>query len=364
MTGRKLFLFTLFLLITSLALTAQTSSAGEDFRLIHSDKLFLNKVNGENILELNGKVHFYYGDTEFRSHQAIIFEKQKIARLIGNVRVRNDTLNTVADSISYYRITEFMNLGGNIIITEQKTAGVFNQMAADFGSYDKLNDVISARGNVRALSAKDKARASANLAHWDRKNGYAYLLENPQLWSEDRDTLYIRSERMEFFDDDRKVIATFDVLAQSKDYTATSDFLLYFLKDEKAIFQGEPKFTSGFADATAGEFYLFFKEKKLYMAELKDSCVVWFAEEKGKPKTNWVKADFISMNITDDNLDDFEAENKVTYFYQQEQEGKKDFFSNSASGSFLSATFGEDGKLESMMMKQGVKGTYIFENNP
>jgi len=364
LTGRKIFLLILICLASYLSLPAQTSSDGEDFRLINADKLFLNKVNNENILELNGRVHFYYGDTEFRCQRAIIFERQKIARLFGNVRVRNDTLNTDADSISYYRITEFMNMGGNIIITEQKTGGVFNQMAADFGSYDKLNDVVSARGNVRALSVKDKVRASCNLAHWDRKNGYAYLLENPELWSEGQDTLYIRSEKMEFFDDDRKVIATFDVLAQTKDYTATSDFLLYFLKDEKALFQGEPKFTSGFADATAKEFYLFFKEKKLYLAELKDSCLVWFAEEKDKPKTNWVKADFISMNITDDNLDDFQAENRVTYFYQQEKDEKKDFFSNNASGSFLSATFDTEGKLETMTMKKGVKGTYRFENNP
>lgn len=364
MTGRKASLLLLLLVFTILTLLAQTSNESEDFRLIHSDRLYLNKVNNENILELNGKVHFFYGDTEFRSHQAIIFEKQKISRLLGNVRVRNDTLNIVADSISYYRLTEFMSMSGNIIITEQKTGGVFNQMAADFGTYDKLNDIITSRGNVRALSVKDKARASSNLAHWDRKTGYAYLLENPELWSEDQDTLYIRSEKMEFFDDDRKVIATFNVLAQSKDYTATSDFLLYFLKDEKAIFQGEPKFTSSFADATAEEFYLFFEEKKLYKAELKDSCLVWFAEEKGMPKTNWVRADFISMNITDDYLDDFEAENRVTYFYEQEAQEKKDYFSNSASGSFLSATFNDEGKLEAMKMKKGVKGTYRFEGSP
>jgi len=364
LTGKHVFLLLILFCSLSFSSNAQTAKTGDDFKLIHSDKLFLNKVDNENILELNGKVHFFYGKTEFHSNKAIIFDTQKIARLIGNVSVKNDTLNAVADSIAYYRLTEVMNMGGSVIITEQKTDGVFHQMTADNGTYDKPKNIITARGNVQALSIKDKARASCNFAYWDRKKGYSYLLENPQLWSEDKDTLYIRSEKMEFFDADRKVIATFNVMASTKEYTATSDFLLYFLKEEKAIFQGEPRFNSDFADATAEEFYLFFKEKKLYLAELRDSCLVYFADEKTKPKSNWVKADFISMHISNNNLEDFRAENRVTYFYQQEKNDKKDFFSNSASGSFLTATFTDEGKLDTMKMQQGIKGTYRFENNP
>lgn len=346
-------------------LKAQSNTApdNQNFRLINADKLFLTKVNNENILELFGRVHFFYGETEFRGNRALLFDQRKITSLIGNVRVQNDTIDVFADSVAYYRTIDKLHLGGNVIITEKEPEGLFNQFAADFGTYDKANDVITATGNVKAQSNKEKARARCDDAYWDRKNGYGHLLGKPELWSEDKDTLYIRSERMEFFDKDRKVIATFDVLAQSGDFDATSDFLLYFLKEEKAIFQGEPKFTSAFSDAVAEEFYLYFKDRKLVSAELKDSCLIYFAEEKGKLKTNWVRARFVRMNLNDDYLNDFTAEEDVLYFYEQQKEDKNDFFSNSASGKFLSAKFKEDGKLESMYMKEGIKGTYRFENN-
>jgi len=255
-------------------------------------------------------------------------------------------------------------MGGNVVITEEKKDGIFNRISSNYGTYDRANDVVTATQKVTGYSLTEKTRSKSNYAYWDRKNGYGYLLENPELWSEGQDTLYVRSEKMEFFDADRKVIATFDVRANSKDYTATSDFLLYFLKEDKAVFLGKPRFISDFSDAVAEEFYLFFNDKKLVRAELKDSCKVYFAEERDRLKTNWVKAKYISMNIKDDNLKDFTAEDDVTYFYLQEQQEKKDFFSNDASGSHLTAEFNEDGKLESMKMKSRVIGIYRFINNP
>lgn len=367
MTGRKLHSLILYLVIAlfPLGTLAQSAKDNNRFKLIHSDKLFLTTANQENILELFGNVHFFYGTTEFFSNRALIFDSQKIARLMGTVRVKNDTLNVTADSLSYYRIPNKLDLIGNVVITEQKDKGsVFNRFTSDSGSYDRTNDVISATGRVTAFSQSEKARAGCNYAYWDRKTGYGYLIGNPQLWSEDKDTLHISSEKMEFSDADHRLIATFDVKAQSRDYKAFSDFLLYYLKEDKAIFQGKPRFTSGYADATAEEFYLYFRERKLYKAELKDTCLVWFSDAKDKPKSNWVRSSFVTLNLENDNLRNFHAEGKVTYFYEQKKEGKQDFFANSAEGELLDASFQEDGKLKSIRMKSKVKGIYRFENNP
>ncbi len=366
LTGKRFILLLIFILFSvSMLFSVKAKPAqpqGEKFRLIHADKLFLSNVNEENIMELFGNVNFFYGKTEFKSNRAMIFDTQKIARLIGNVKVKNDTINITADSIAYYRIPNKLNMGGRVIITEQKPDGTFNRFTSDLGTYDKVNDIVTSTGRVTGFSLTEKAKAKCNYAYWDRKKGYGYLLEKPQLWSEGKDTLYISSEKMEFFDEDHKIIATFDVLAESKDYKANSDFLMYFMKEDKAVFVGEPKFTSDFANATALEFYLYFNDRKLVKAELKDSCVVYFAEEKNLPKTNWVKASFISMNMQDDALKDFTAEDNVTYYYLQEKKENKDFFVNNAAGSFLTASFKPDGKLEKMKMKKQVKGIYRFEN--
>ena len=52
----------------------------EKFRLIHADKLFMSKTYDEQALELSGKVHFFYGSTEFKSDRALILDAKKIAR--------------------------------------------------------------------------------------------------------------------------------------------------------------------------------------------------------------------------------------------------------------------------------------------
>jgi lipopolysaccharide export system protein LptA len=367
LTGKKSVLYLLLLIFPLISLLAVAKPApapqqGEKFKLIHSDKLFLSNVNEENVMELFGNVHFFYGKTEFKSNRAMIFDTQKIARLIGNVHVSNDTINIFSDSIAYYRIPEKLNMGGHVNITEKKTDGTFNRFTSDFGTYDKINDVVTSTGRVTGFSLTEKAKASCNYAFWDRKAGYGYLLENPKLRAEGKDTLNISSEKMEFFDADHKVICTFNVLAESKDYKATSDFLMYFMKEDKAVFVGEPRFTSDFANATATEFYLYMKDRKLHKAELKDSCLVYFASERGLPKVNWVKASFISMNMGEDVLKDFTAEDNVTYYYLQDQTDKQDYFANDASGSFLTATFKEDGKLNRMRMTKSIKGVYRFKN--
>jgi hypothetical protein len=68
------------------------------------------------------------------------------------------------------------------------------------------------------------------------------------------------------------------------------------------------------------------------------------------------------MNMGEDVLKDFTAEDNVTYYYLQDQTDKQDYFANDASGSFLTATFKEDGKLNRMRMTKSIKGVYRFKN--
>jgi len=353
-----------FTLQFSLSAQEQSSGKNDRFKLINSDKLFLSSSEQENVLELFGNAHFFYGNIEFYCNKAQIFETRKIAKLIGNVRVLSDTLSLNADSVSYNRTTDVIDLLGNVVIIELKqTEGVFNRFVCNKGTYDRAQNIIIAQKNVNAESRKDNVRARCNYAYWDRKNGYGYLLEKPEFWSEDKDTIYVRAEKMEFFDSDKKLIATFNVSAQSKDYKVTSDFLLFFLNENKAIFQGEPRFTADYADAKAVEFYLYFEDRKLSRAELKDSCTVWFSEDIKDQKNNWIKASYVTMMIKNNNLKDFIAENNVSYYYEQLRKDDKDFFSNNASGSILEATFNDDGKLNNMKIKNKVSGFYRFDNN-
>lgn len=356
----KKYLIGSLLLLMVVAVLAQ-SRAAETFRLVHSDKLFLNRTETEQILDLSGNVHFFYGKTEFKADRALVLDTSKIARLTGNVVVANDTLTLRADSLAYYRNSQQMNLGGRVRIDEVKPDGSQRWFSSDHANYDQLNQKLTTWGNVRAFDLVENAHASCGYAFWDRKAGYAYMIENPRLYTGSPDTLFIAAERIEYFDQEEKVVATFDVRVDSQDYHTTSDFLLYFVEEEKAVFTGMPVFRSGFATARAREFYLYFTERELRRAELVDSCRVDFTEEEGAGQTNWVIADYVQIGFNGDNLRDFRAENRVSYYYQQE-EGEKDYFQNRSTGQYLEAMFTPDNKLEYIRMRDSINGVYKFRS--
>lgn len=346
-----------------LLITIYGQGGQEKFRLIHSDKLYLNKIGEEQVLELSGDVHFWYGATEFKSDRAKIFDKQKIARLNGNVSVSNDSLALEADSLAYYRVPDVLNAGGGVHITEARSTGSFRWFRSEYAIYDKKGDKLTVWQDVSAYDKEENAFSSCGYAFWDRGGGYAYMIENPHVQSGVEDTLHVKADKIEFFDEDRKLVATFNVDVRSRDYQATSDFLLYFLKEDKAVFTGKPKFVSDYSTAEALQFYLFLKERKLERAELVDSCTVWFAEEREAPQTNWVKAGFVALAFADEAISGFTAEGGVSYFYRQDKDEKRDFFINQASGEFLEAKFNADNKLDLMKMRRGIKGVYKFHNN-
>lgn len=351
-------------LLLLLPLCMQAAQAQEKFKLIHSDQLNYNKLENEQILELRGKVHFWYGDTEFKSDRAMIFDVQKIARLMGNVTVINDSLELKADSVAYYRFSEELNLGGKVRVTERRQSGSLRWFASQYAVYNRKEDKLTAWQDVSSWDKDENAHASCGYAFWDRDNGYAYMIENPMLSAGEEDTLYIKADKIEYFDEGRKIVATFNVNVQSSDYQITSDFLIYLMDEEKAVFTGMPEFASEYAIATADEFYLFFDERKLDKAELQDNCRVYFAQEKDAPKESWVTANYIAISFREEGIDNFSAEEDVEYFFHQTKERKQDEFFNSAKGFYLEAKFNDDNKLEWMQMDQQVKGIYKFHNNP
>jgi len=335
--------------------------AQEKFRLVHADKLFMNKMENEQILELSGNVHFFYGSTEFRSARALIFDVKKIARLYGDVSVSNDSLSLTADTLAYYRIPELMNMGGRVRATHKNKTGDYRWIRSDYASYDRKADVLTTWSRVSAYDYQEHAYAWCGYAQWNRSTGYAMMLEDPRLQAGRSDSLYVKADKMEFFDSERKLIATFNVEVYTRDYSANSDFLIYFMQEDKAVFTGEPQFASEYANAKAKEFHLFFNERKLSRAELIDSCRVDFSEEKLAEKRNNVKADLISMHFENDQIRKFTAEGSVDYVFQQDAAEKKDFFVNSATGYYLQAIFNDESKLISMQMNNNIKGKYVFE---
>lgn len=350
-----------FLLLFAL-LSAQNQEP-QKFRLIHADRLYMSNLPEGQILDLSGDVNFFYGDTEFKSSRALILDTQKIARLSGNVIVQNDSLHLVADSVAYYRIPQVLNLGGKVKLTQRNKDGFTRWMQGDHAIYDQAKDTFTAWSKVKAYDQKENAFATCGYGFWDRAGAYAYLIEEPVVTAGTTDTLSIKADKMEFFEDERKLIATFNVRTDSRDYHATSDFLIYFAEEEKAVFLGKPQFYNDFATAEALEFQLLFEERALKEVILVDSCKVDFATEEGEEKNNWVRAKDIRLMFQKGKIESFSADSEVSYYFLQEEKEDKDFFINAAGGDRLRAKFDQDNKLRLMDMGGHIQGSYKFKND-
>jgi len=348
------------LLLAAVFLLAQ---GHEKIRVIHSDKLQLTKMQDEQVMKLEGRVHFWYGKTEFKADRALIFDLQKIARLDGNVKVSNDSLSIAADSLTYYRKVEQLNAGGRVLIEEKKKGTVMRWFRADKAVYDQLHNSVTVWENVSSHDREENADITCGYAFWDRKTRYSYLVEEPLIHIAGKDTLTVRADKFEYFQTERKLMATFNVLVQTGEFEASSDFLVYLMNEDKAMFIGQPEFRSDKAIASAGEFYLYFQDRVLQTAELIDSCRLDFTENEDQHRQNWVTADYIRVAFEDRQIRGFEAEKSVEYSYLREKSEDRDYFLNTAAGENLEASFSDKSELETMKMRSRIKGVYKFHKD-
>ena len=329
------------------------------YRLINADKLIVRKVNEEYITNLIGNVHFFYGETEFFSDKADLFEQQKVARLWGNVEVYDDTLSLFADKVDYFRETEKLFLRGDVFVKEVHQDSTVRTFEAERVEYFRIERELYANDNAKSFDERENLHGECGKLSYYMNDGYGYLMKEPVLKRVGEDSLQISAQKIEYLKNYEKIIATFDVVTESNEFKITSDFLLYFSKEEKAIYLGEPRFNSDFGDGSAIEFQLFFKEQKMKTAILRDSCRVDFATEENAEKKSWATADLMEFHFDKGLIKFCDAQGHVDSYFHQDKTDKRDMAINKATGNRLIITI-NDNKIESIDMRQQVQGMYKF----
>lgn len=353
--------FFLFVLIFSHSFLSSEEQELRPYKLINADTLIVKKVAGEYVSNLIGNVHFFYGDTEFFTDFADIFEKEKIARMSGNVKVFDDSLSLYANQAEYFRQTEKLFLQGDVFVQETHVDSTIRTFAADSVLYLRNEREFHAYDNVKSYDQRENVSGECGRLSYNLDEGYGYLIIKPRIRMSGRDTLEISAEKIEYFKDYEKVVANFNVRTHSNDFDMTSNFLLYFNREEKAIYLGDPKFTSEFADADAVEFQIYFQDQKIKEAILKDSCLVKFKTAEAEQKNNWVTAHRIEFYFDQGKIRFCKAETNVNSYFEQGKTPNKDFVINNADGQNLQITLNDDNKIETIDMRRKVKGMYKFE---
>ncbi|MCK4956263.1 MAG: hypothetical protein KAS49_01415, partial [Candidatus Cloacimonetes bacterium] len=282
------------LLLLCVILFAEESRS---YRLINADVGTATEIDGERVMTLIGNVHFFYGETEFFSNTAELYDTKKITKLSGDVRIIEDSLSLCADNVTYLRLSEKLHFSGDVLIREDHADSTFRTFAADSVNYYRQIGELEAHNNVTVFDERESINGNCGFLKYDINDGYGYLLKRPEMCMQD--SIKISAEKIEYFKEFSKIAANFDVITESPDFKITSDFLLYFDIEQKAIFLGQPKFISEYADAVADEIRIHFEEQKIQKAELENNCKVEFSDEPNEKRESWISSGQMQFYFSD-----------------------------------------------------------------
>ncbi len=349
------------LLLLSFAANLEAERELRPYRLINADKLFVDRVEDEYLTRLNGNVNFFYGDTEFFSDQAELYEVKKIARLFGNVKVVEDSLTLYADLVEYHRITEEIFLTGSVYIREDHNDGTERIFRSDKGEYHREGQKIYAFDNIFFHDEREQINGYSQYLDYDLASGYGFITGDPKIVVVGEEDISISGQRIEFYRDFNRLAASFDVLTVYEEYTVNSDFLLFFMDEEYAVFLGEPALQSDFADARADKFFLYFEERKIASALLEDNCEVFFAAKEGGEKENRINCSLMELYFEEGKISEMQAFDNVKSFYVSAA-AERDYFNNAAQSEKLTVKINRDNEIESVVFRGRVTGKYRFSD--
>lgn len=350
----------IFLLSVSFSICAKEL---RPYRLVHADSLHARKYGGAYISELNGNVHFFYGNTEFFTDTAHIFEEEKRVVMVGNVHVIDDTLDLKADRVEYLRKTEQLRLNGDVLLYESHADSTYRTFSCHKIEYMLADRDFKAWNNVEIYDSREKLEGSCGFLTYSEENGFGYLKEDPVIRLVQNDPISIEAEKMEYYDEYKKIVAIFDVNTAFSDYLLTSDFLIYFADEEKAFYRGEPKLVSELFDAEASEVTIYFENNDLKHAEMQDSCLVEYKIIEEGEKENWISSDEMIFYFIDDVISECHANTSIksSYIQREDIEKRRDYIENHAEGDVLIMEMDEKGYIEAIQMKGSMSGRYIFK---
>lgn len=350
------------ILIISLCTALQAQERDlRPYRLVNADMLYIDRVEDEYLTRLNGNVHFFYGETEFFSDMAEIYEVQRIARLFGNVKVVEDSLTLHADHAEYRRLEEHLILTGNVFIREEHEDGTERTFSSTKAQYLRNDRRIYAFENIYFHDERENVNGYSNYLDYDLSDGYGFITDNPEIEVVGEQNLNIVAERMEFYRDFNRIAASFGVNTVYEEYLITSDFLLYFMDDEYAVYLGEPALTADIADATADQFYIYFEDRKIKSATLEDNCVTLFAVKEGDEKNSRIECSLMELFFRDGKISEMHAFDNVKSLYVSETTDR-DTFMNYAESEQLIITINSENEIETIVFQGQVRGQYHFSD--
>ncbi|MCL2063534.1 MAG: hypothetical protein FWG98_04085 [Candidatus Cloacimonetes bacterium] len=338
------------------------------YRLINANQLNMNYVNEEYITYLRGNVHFFYADIEFFADMADIYESQQFVILTGNVLIIQDSLSIASDDAQYFHQTEFLQVRGNVIMTETHSEGTFRRATSNSGMHYRDRGEFILQGNVFAHDERESFFGTAGFATFNQETGYGYMIERPVIWRTEPDSLALYAEKIEFFEDTNRMVASFDVITQNSEIVVRSNFLIYYGNEDRMVYIGEPRFFTDSGDGNADLITVFLENSDIREIVMEGECFIEFSsgnnhETESNVKDNWIESDFMNLFYLENKPQEFIASGNVRSFFIQNRQQRSNSMDNNVTGELLNIFFDDDSNVTELRINERVRGKYRFIRN-
>ncbi len=355
--GSLLLLF--FIAISSLA----AEETEHKYILKNANTVKIDITSNDTITTLTGDVDLIYNGIEFFADNGQVFQKEKKVKLYGNVRAIDDTLEAGAQKAIYLHEEQNLQLENSAYFIEHSDSTQRRKLTARFVEYNKAKKKVTAVNDIIADDYLEDVTCECGKFVYDLATEYGLARDNPVLKIHRENEINIYGKQMELFAKEKKFTATYEVKVEMKDSYATSNFLIYFDDEKKAVMLGNPHFTSDVSNAYADEFQIFFEDEAIKELVLVDNAVIHFQEEKAMGKENYLYAKRIVIQIANEKLSYLNAKNVSKSFFEQKEEDTSDTLINKLATANLEVFFNEEEKIKMIIAENDINGRYLFSSS-
>jgi lipopolysaccharide export system protein LptA len=369
---------------------------GNLIELRYADQLEGKVINGEDVRELTGHVHFVQmpdsgGPVHVWCDRALRFTLQNKMEMYGNVKMVQDSVTIRTKEGVYYGNQRMMHTHtgvqlerGKSVLTAQIGEYFVEEKRSDFSGNVILVDSSStiwcdklqyfqkearsiAMGNVHAFQYGSALNIYGDsLVHLEQQK-FSHVLKHPRLVKIDTatngtiDTMVIISKEMKSYKDSLERFIAIDSVQMAKsDLSARCALATYYVSDELMTLQTHPMLWSGDNQITGDSMRIRMENKKLRSLWVKNHAVaVSRADSIRTDRFNQLTGRELTMYFRNDKLEQIDVQRNATSLYYTFD--KKDpNGANKSSGDRIFIDFVK-GEIDRIKVVGGVQGQYFPE---
>ncbi len=387
--------FSRYILLVWMSWTLPMLSQDKVIELRSANELRGMVINGEDVRELIGNVHFVQpsntgGPVRVWSDRALRYMKQNKVELFGNVRLIRDSIVLQSPEGVYFGDEQRARMVRGVILERGKS--ILTARMGDYWTKEKravfVGDVVVrdslsvtscdrleyheeeersvATGKVRVVSRENNTTILGDsLVHFD-KTQYSIVPKNPLFVQVDTtagaiDTLLIKSKVMEAYQDTaRRFIATGDVAIVRSDVAVRSAKAHYFNRRDLIVLQGQPTVWHEQNQITGDSIVITMLNRRLRTVFVSGRAMaVSRADSINMTRFDQLTGRSMTFHFENDKINRIEVEQTATSLYYLFDDTKPNGASRS-SGDRININF-TDGKIDRIKIIGGVEGRYFPE---